>query len=207
QIAAGALYANLKDMSGNDHIIGSNGGVVSANTWQHVAVTYDKASGNATLYVNGAVVAGPKNVGQNLTLQTSYPLDFGIRRSGSGTTPYGGAEDEIKLFNRALSQAEIQAIINTGSACISTPTLTVNDHRITGGPIPGNCDPPAPKSSFTRMGATEWLDLPAVSSAGQQHQRKRLFLGCDRHRWHKRGFIARQLAGAGLLQWQLDCDG
>jgi hypothetical protein len=91
-------------------------------------VTYDKASGIATLYRNGAIVAGPTNLG-TFTPQTSFDLYFAVRVAGDAPlNHYGGLLDEIELFNRALSQAEIQAIFNADSAgkCHQLDTFQVN---------------------------------------------------------------------------------
>ena len=55
--SAGALYANLMDTSGGSHMIWSSPGVLVANQFQHIALTYDETSGLGTLYVNGSVVA------------------------------------------------------------------------------------------------------------------------------------------------------
>ena len=87
------------------------------NTWYHVAITYDGAS--VKLYVNGnldcsAAITGPIPV-------STHPLWIG----GDLEDPYNttGLVDEVSLYNRALTAAEVQSIYNSGSAgkCI-TPT-------------------------------------------------------------------------------------
>ena len=72
-----------------------------------MALTYDGAT--LRLYVNGTQVATPAATG---AIQTSAnPLWIG------GNTPYGeyfqGLIDEVRVYNRALTQAEIQADMNT----------------------------------------------------------------------------------------------
>jgi len=115
----GALYANVIDVNGNSHPIESAQSTVVANQFQHVALTYDPVSGNATLYVNGNVVA-QQNIG-NIVPQTSYNFYFGIRLGDvPGDWTYGaflgGILDEPAIYNRALSANEIAAIYNAGSA-------------------------------------------------------------------------------------------
>ena len=74
-----------------------------ANTWAHLAVTYDGAT--LRLYVNGVQVASKAQTG-NLAA-SSNPLQVG------GDTIYGqdfnGRIDEVRVYRAALSQAEIQA--------------------------------------------------------------------------------------------------
>ena len=129
-LAAGALEAELIDVLGNGCAVGTGPGVIVANEWQHVAFTYDKTSGLTTIYVNGSIVAGPASCG-SLTLRTNTPLDFGIRRSGSGGARYAGQMDEMEVFSRALTSDEIQAIYHAGSAgkcrpCTPAPSGMTN---------------------------------------------------------------------------------
>ncbi len=88
-------------------------------TFQHVAMTYDKASGLATLYVNGTQVA-QSNFG-TLVPQTTTDLWFAHRpfdQPGDITfgTTLGGALDEFSIYSRALSPCEIGAIFSAGHA-------------------------------------------------------------------------------------------
>jgi len=123
QTGPGVLYANLYDTAGTSHIIQTPGGVVRTNVYQHVAVTYDKGSGVAQLFVNGAL-ATQAQLG-TFTPQTSPDLSIGYRPN---TVPFGptffvGRIDEVSLYSRALSSNEVQAIYNAGSAgkCFSSP--------------------------------------------------------------------------------------
>lgn len=128
QPSSGSLDADLVDVTGNHHVISSTAGLITTNTWQHVAVTYDKSSGVATLYLNGSVVGGPTTLG-SFTPQTSYDLYLGSRPPGSSR--YVGQMDEVEIFNRALDTVEVAAIYNAGSAgkcrtCTPPPANMVN---------------------------------------------------------------------------------
>ena len=76
------------------------------NAWTHVALTYDGAT--LRLYVNGVLTASQARTGAVQT--NSSPLRIG------GNSPYGeyfqGRIDEVRVYNRALSQAEIQTDMN-----------------------------------------------------------------------------------------------
>lgn len=121
QPSSGSLDADLVDVAGNHHVISSAVGMITTSTWQHVAVTYDKSSGVATLYLNGSVVGGPTTLG-SFTPQTSYDLYLGSRPPGSSR--YVGQMDEVEIFNRALDITEIAAIYNAGSAGKCKPVCT-----------------------------------------------------------------------------------
>lgn len=111
---SGLLYANIRDTSGANHIISSPAGVLTANTHQHVALVYEKTFSVAILYVNGNIVA-TEAFGTVFTPRTDNDLFFGVRPFPPGER-YTGRMDEVEIFNRALSQSEIQGISNAGSA-------------------------------------------------------------------------------------------
>jgi hypothetical protein len=82
-------------------------GKLSANAWTHLAGTYDGAT--LRLYVNGLLVSSRAQTG-TIPASTS-PLQIG------GNTIYGqyfpGRIDEVRIYNRALSAADIQRDMNT----------------------------------------------------------------------------------------------
>jgi len=113
-VRPGDLMANIEDTGGGWHPILSAAGLVNTNTFQHVALTYDKSSGTAKLYLNGAVVAS-ENLG-SFTPQTSFPMHIGQRPSDGSVALYSGLMDELSLYARALSQTEIQTIYYAGAS-------------------------------------------------------------------------------------------
>ncbi len=113
---SGTLYANVVDSGGNWHQILSPANTVLTNVFQHVALTYDKTAGVATIYLNGVVVA-QETLGSFNPL-TTYDLYLGRRVSGAPDElfAFSGLIDEPSIYNRALSSNEIAAIYNAGSA-------------------------------------------------------------------------------------------
>ena len=83
------------------------------NTWTYVAFTYDGAA--LRVFVNGTQVATRAATGAIQT--TNNPLWIG------GNSPYGeyfqGLIDEVRVYDRALPQADIQADMN--SPVLSSP--------------------------------------------------------------------------------------
>ncbi len=84
---------------------------VLSTGWHHVAVTIDLGSTTDTLYINGQAV------GQN-TATRNTPSNLGettqnwLGRSQYASDPYyNGSLDEFRIYNRVLSQAEIQQIM------------------------------------------------------------------------------------------------
>lgn len=89
------------------------------STWQHVAVTYDPATSTMRMFVNGADVGGGPP--RPTLLNNSVDVSVGARRLSGG--PYdlnfNGTVDEVALFNRALSAAEIAQHYN--AAFVASP--------------------------------------------------------------------------------------
>ncbi|MBW8865565.1 MAG: immunoglobulin domain-containing protein, partial [Verrucomicrobia bacterium] len=113
---------NIVDNTGIQHKVFSTNAPVVTNVFAHVALTYDKASGIATIYCNGNLV-GQQNLG-SFTPQTSYDLYLGRRPfGGADNYTFNGLLDECSLYNRALSSSEVAAIFSAGSAGKCTPSL------------------------------------------------------------------------------------
>jgi subtilisin-like proprotein convertase family protein len=106
----GCLYANLVDVSNVTHEIYSAAGLVQSNVYQHVALTYDTNSGVAMLYYNGTNVA-TTNLGVFVP-KTGGDVLLGKDMSLATNGYYGGEMDEMSIYSRALSGAEIAAIYN-----------------------------------------------------------------------------------------------
>ena len=108
-LQSGALYANIVDSNGNWHQIWSSGGTAVSNVFQHVALTYDNATGMATIYRNGTIVA-QQNLG-SFTPLTTYDLYLGRRPMTQGETyTFAGRMDEVAIFDGALSNVQIRDI-------------------------------------------------------------------------------------------------
>jgi len=86
--------------------------IVQADGWRHVAVTIDGSQG--VVYVNGPGITGTKTTNNTLTLR---PIDLGTMdyayfgKSPWTVDPYfDGQFDEIRVYRRALSAAEVQTL-------------------------------------------------------------------------------------------------
>ena len=122
----GSFVACFKDTTFAAHVVNSPPGVLRTGIFQHLAVTYDKASGKGTAYLNGVLV-GQVFLG-DFTPMTLGDLYFGLRPFDAGAgMRYAGLMDEVSLYDRALSAAEIEAIYAAGSSgkCALPPVIEV----------------------------------------------------------------------------------
>jgi hypothetical protein len=95
----------------------------TVNDWVHLVAVYNDAGGNASvhrmqLYVNnGTAVTGPHSPDYG----TTNPLQIG-RTMAAGTwgDPFDGSIDEVRVYRRVLTAAEITRLY-TGTAPAGTP--------------------------------------------------------------------------------------
>lgn len=81
-------------------------GTISLSTWNLLTVSYDATTGNITAYLNGypgGTLSGVKHTGS-----TGSIFRLGIQ----GWSGFTGYVDEVRVYNRALSAAEILALYN-----------------------------------------------------------------------------------------------
>jgi hypothetical protein len=108
-----SLYANQDTTRpiGQVNIAGETNAVGSAalalNAWSHLAATFDGSA--LRLYVNGSLVS-------TTVITGSIPTSTGVLRMG-GNSIWGewfaGLIDDVRIYNKALTQAQIQTDMNT----------------------------------------------------------------------------------------------
>lgn len=112
--------------------------VIQFGTFQHVAATADTSTGMVKIYLNGqdlplTTLFGPETLSGQLF--TTDDLFIGRRQTSatgegaSGAAYYKGLIDEVEIYDRALSESEIQDIFYAGIAgnkCTGYPTVTIN---------------------------------------------------------------------------------
>jgi PKD repeat protein len=96
---SGFPSAYISPASGN--VVGAS--ALPVNTWSHIAATYDGAQ--IKFYVNGTQVASRAQTGAITTSGDALTIG-GNAFSGSN---WDGLIDEVRIYNRALTQSEISA--------------------------------------------------------------------------------------------------
>jgi RHS repeat-associated protein len=153
------------EVPGNQRLAPS---AMPTGSWTHLAGTYDGA--NLRIYVNGVEVSSEP---ETLTITTSSnPLSIG------GNTPWGeyfdGLIDEVRVYNRALSQSEIQtdkdisvvAQMASGSGLGEpVPTTTYGYSSTTGRPTTVSADGKTTTTTYDNAGrTTSYTDADGTTS-------------------------------------------
>jgi len=104
---------------GSFHTFVTPPGVIQTNTWHHVAAVYDQVTGTRYIYVNGQLIAQRTDPPITLT-QSTTDLAIGAYipdgNPSSASFSFKGMIDELSMYNRVLTQSELFAIYNAGSA-------------------------------------------------------------------------------------------
>ena len=111
QTTAYALMMSGSTLYGYFDIGGSNscsGGTIAANQWQHVMATYDGSY--IRCYINGVEVGKTADTGSIDVQDTSLY----IGSDGGSANYFNGLIDEMKVYNYALSLAQIREDYNAG---------------------------------------------------------------------------------------------
>lgn len=98
------------------------------NQWVFLAITYDKSLGSANwkTYENGI----PKETATWTTGGMSNTYSFYIGSSSGDSRSWLGKIDEVKIFNRVLSEQEIKSEFNIGSQINSGETATMKIYNL-----------------------------------------------------------------------------
>ena len=99
------------------------GANVNDGQWHHFVGTSDVATNTRTLYIDGVQMAS-QTLGQPINSDTNLPLMVG-ENPQANAREWNGEIDDVAIWNRALSEAEIQEIYNAGQAGNSLGDIVV----------------------------------------------------------------------------------
>jgi len=88
----------------------SGGPVLTQDTWHHAAVTYEPGDSFVRLYLDGEPIAA-QAIALGTTIDT-HGVTIGWRPDGGFWT---GLIDDVRIYDRALSPSEIQALSTLGT--------------------------------------------------------------------------------------------
>lgn len=122
----GTVYAAMYQGGPSPRISRTAPDTTSLGNWHHLAMTYDgsETSAGIRIYIDGARVDnGDDNVGSYTGMTNGASVKIGAG-PGSGPIYFNGGVDELSIYNRALSAAEVFGVYAAGSAgkCIVPDT-------------------------------------------------------------------------------------
>jgi hypothetical protein len=114
------------------------GSTYERNSWNHVVLVYSNEGGK--IYLEGKLKDTKNWKGEAGSPSTTQPVNIGLyRRSKSGGSFFKGSIDDVRIYDRALSEVDVLALYELEST-------DPNDGRPTPPPLPGTggLTPPDP---------------------------------------------------------------
>lgn len=97
----GGLGGTIFNGSSRDTIVTS----INQNQWYHLAMTYDAATSDFEVFVDGASIGSSNN-----GTPTSSPNQPKIGNDNASDRSFGGTLDDVRVYNTVLTQAQINDI-------------------------------------------------------------------------------------------------
>jgi hypothetical protein len=173
--AAGKLVADYESfeaaVGGNNNYPVQGTTAVTINVWHHVAVTYDAPPGTGCwqLYLDGA----PDTAGTtcpNLTPRYDsiqhFAIGSALTSTGTATGAFGGRIDEVRVWNVARTQAEIQATL---SQPLTSGTGLVGRWGFEDGSTATDSTVPAENGTLVASPVFDSADKPSLGTGICQH--------------------------------------
>ena len=131
--SAGQLYTEWAGTLGPAGLTSS--AAIAAGSWAHIASVIDPTTSSVKLYINGALVSSTNAPGG--LVANNAPLMIGASESSSPAAFFKGAIDDVGVYGRALSAAEITTIFEQRT---NGKTIGSQSNAIRGNVISGNGD-------------------------------------------------------------------
>ena len=102
--------------SGTEIFTPQTGSTTPLNTWSHITVVFNRA-GNIVRYLNGVHTGTDVAINSRKNTTIDHPFNFclsgrDVDGTGCKSPRYNGSLDDVRIYNRALTQQEITTIYN-----------------------------------------------------------------------------------------------
>jgi MSHA biogenesis protein MshQ len=112
--SAGQIYWWWNNSSGNTRTLTTTGTALAAGNWYHIAVVYSRSGASQKIYINGTERASSTQAETLLT--NADPFHIGADQGFSGRE-FDGLIDEVRIYNQALDENQINTAMNTTRTC------------------------------------------------------------------------------------------
>ena len=113
--ATPTLRFRLKTNGSTSTLVGT-GGALSAGVWAHAAAVYDGAA--MRLYLDGVEIGSLPKAGP-IDVDPAVLAAIGSQPPGAGTQPFLGSIDDVRIYRRALSAAEVAGLVSGNASPVA----------------------------------------------------------------------------------------
>jgi hypothetical protein len=106
-----AVSTSVNNIGISQTVCNTPAGSIALNQWQHVALVVNADAGNIKVYINGAEQASCPYSTSGIRTTSGF---FGIGGSHGGGS-FTGLIDDVRIYNRALTVAEVDTLNKAGT--------------------------------------------------------------------------------------------
>ncbi|MCP4473010.1 MAG: LamG domain-containing protein, partial [Gammaproteobacteria bacterium] len=141
---------------------------IAGTGWHHIAYTVDDGNNVQVIYLDG-VALGTTNFTESINWTVSSDSYIG-RHAGGSDYWLHGAVDDVRIYDKALSAAEVAALATDDVSQIDTDTITitvnpVNDNPTNAGSLPTDISVTEDVSSNVDLSTIDLSDVDAASGS------------------------------------------
>lgn len=141
------------------------------NIWKHVVIVVDQASEQSLIYIDGAQeqVANWNNPLNNGTMDNnaSFLIGHSPCVNGSSVTGFLGQMDDLRIYTRPLTQAEVLSLFNEPNPTASISELSINPLSIYPNPASSQINLKATQPTTAVITATNGTILENIDLNGK----------------------------------------
>lgn len=121
----GDLHAGINAFQLDDTYVSYTWPAASLNSWHHIAFTYDDATTDETLYIDGVVVGTMKNPNGTPSYDPTHPFLIGSDfDTGGFAGGFDGLIDDVRMFSSVRTAAQIASDMS-GASPLGEPSLVL----------------------------------------------------------------------------------
>jgi regulation of enolase protein 1 (concanavalin A-like superfamily) len=95
---------------------GAPDGIIPLDVWTHMAATWDGST--MRLYKNGVEVGSMAKTGTAVATNPDLPMSIGNQPSITDSRPWDGLIDDVRIYNRGLSEGEVRYLAGVGDLAV-----------------------------------------------------------------------------------------
>jgi hypothetical protein len=123
------LRFRLRTGGTTETLVGSGASAIPVGEWTHVAAVYDGSQ--IRLYKNATLVGSTGKTG-SIDTNASVKAAIGSQPPGAGGNGFAGSIDEVRIYNRALSPSDIEAVMNYQPGPVEWYQIWAGDNQLKG---------------------------------------------------------------------------
>ncbi|KJU84815.1 LamG domain protein jellyroll fold domain protein, partial [Candidatus Magnetobacterium bavaricum] len=123
---------------GGCYIVLTSSTLIDDNKWHFVVAVVERSSG-AKIYIDGKIDASTNKDTSGLSVANGLNAKIGMSYINP-MEPFNGSIDDVRIYNRALSDAEVQQLYTEGDSTTNTLTIyRTGSGTVTSNPSGINC--------------------------------------------------------------------